>query len=189
MTASASLHNTRLEGGRGLIDTLQRYRTTLPFAEAELACHTQLHAELNAQQARDIATLTAWRSALSARWECEIAAQRVATTVRRALNLAPLQTALPTQGLTAVELLNELRYLEASLAIGQPLAPEHALLANDLSNAMNLLAEAIENTRRCEAERRSALAEQSLLQVLYERALGRTQRLLQDHLPAESSSG
>lgn len=182
------------EGAHNLIQLLERHRTTLPFADEEIAYYTDLRNSLDAQRQRSEETLSAWRSALSRRWACEVAGQRVLIHVQRKIValygddtasirvLAPSRAASP---MTPSDLLNDLRRLEASIALLMPRPPFADESLGQLADAAERLAASIDETASCEAERRTALLDQRLALSLYERACGRTRQLLAEVLGPE----
>lgn len=183
---------TLLEGASQLIALLERHRSSLPFADEELARHRALRHAIDDQHRRGEHALSDWREALSHRWECEVSAQRVYTAALRQLSayysddstyarlVAP---AHPGNSTTASDLLDDMRRLEASIALLNP-RPEFADgCLQQLRAAGDNLAAAIDWTGRCEAERRSILLEQRIASNLYQRACDKTRRLLNSLIP------
>lgn len=170
-----------------MIDLLERHRRDYPFIEEDLARHHTLLAALADQSQRSEHALAMWRTALAQRWSCEVAAQRVYSAVQRQLSafygadpaysqlIAPAQ---PSTVSTPVSLLHEVRRLEAALELMTP----HPLFAGEgrdrLRAAADGLAAAINLTDRCEAERRSVLAQQRVASSLLAQAHERARRRL-----------
>lgn len=172
-----------------IITLLHQLRHRLPFAEEELAHHTQLQTVMAEQQARSAAALAAWRAALAARWECEVRAQRLYRHVRRQIMElasadAPYQHLLEpdSAALTATDLLNHLRRLAAVLRLMHPQPSFAAQALADLTAAADELQAAIAHTDQCEEERRRVQAEQRLLQELCHRSYRRTRHRIAEHL-------
>lgn len=186
------------ESAYNLIRLLERHRTTLPFADEELAYYADLRSSLNAQRQHSEDTLSAWQAALSLRWECEVTGQRVSIHVQRKIvalygdDAASLRVIAPGRAASAMtpsDLLNDLRRLEASIALLMPRPPFADESLGQLAQAASRLATAIDETTRCEAARRTALLDQRLAVGLYERACGRTRQLLAEVLGADPEQG
>jgi hypothetical protein len=182
------------EGAHNLIKLLERHRTTLPFADEEIAYYTDLRNSLDAQRQHSEETLSAWRSSLSRRWECEVTGQRVLIHVQRkivalygddAVSMRVIAPGRLASAMTPSDLLNDLRRLEASIALLMPRPPFADETLAQLADAATRLSTAIDDTARCEAERRTALLDQRLALSLYERACGRTRQLLAEVLGPE----
>ncbi len=174
-----------------LVATLERYRDTYPILDEELARQRALAVAMAEQHERGEQALNEWRAALSRRWECEVNAQRAYCEVERQFGtyyssdsayaqlIAPSH---PTSGSTASDLLHQVRRLEASLELIQPRPPFAAEAITKLRAVAADLADAIEQTARCEVERRSVLTDQRIAANLYERAYERARQLLAHHL-------
>jgi hypothetical protein len=181
-----------LEGASQLIALLERHRSNLPFADEELARHRALRHAIDDQHRRGEHALSDWREALSNRWECEVSAQRVYTAALRQLNeyysddstyarlVGPAHPGNPT---TASDLLDDMRRLEASIALLNPRPDFAEASLPHLRATGDNLAAAIDWTGRCEAERRSILLEQRIASNLYQRACDKTRRLLSSLIP------
>jgi hypothetical protein len=174
-----------------LVALLERYRDAYPLLEEELARQRALTVAMAEQRKRGEQALSAWRAALSRRWECEVSAQRAYCEVERQLGayygsdsayaqlIAP---AHPASGSTASDLLHEVRRLEASLELLTPRPPFAPQASARLRAVAADLAAAIDLTARYEAERRSVLSDQRIAANLYERAYDRARLLLARHL-------
>lgn len=95
-----------------------------------------------------------------------------------------LQLVAPTQpasGLTASNLLTDMRRLEASLTLLRPRPPFAEESLTLMRGAGDRLAAAIEWSDHCEAERRRVLIEQRLAKNLYDRVCQKTRRLVEAH--------
>lgn len=187
MTQTLYTPTTRTDEAHQMIDLLERHRGAYPFLEEDLARHQALLAALADQSRRSEHALDLWRAALARRWSCEVAAQRAYDTVQRQLSafygddpaysqlIAPAQ---PSTLCTPAALLHEVRRLDAALELMSP----RPLFADEgrerLQAAADDLAAAINQTDRCEAERRSMLAQQRVASSLLERAYERTRRRL-----------
>lgn len=170
-----------------LVALLERHRETYPVLEEELAQQQTLTRVLADHRHRGEQALSAWRAALSRRWECEVRAQRAYSSVQRKLEayygpdqayaqlIAPGH---PASASTASDLLHDVRRLGASLELLAPRPPFAAEAMARLRVAGDELARAIEQTASCEAERRSVLTEQRIATNLFERAYTRARRHL-----------
>ncbi len=174
-----------------MVALLERYRTDLPFVDKELTLHQSLRHELETHQRAGERSLAEWRQALARRWECEIAGQRFYMHMHRQLcdyfgaDSPYLKIMLPDNtrsARTAVELLNDLRRLQASLEILQPQPPFVCLELPALTQVCTDLEEALNWTQRCEAQRRTAMLEQRLAHNVYYHARAQTQRLLNEYI-------
>lgn len=174
-----------------IITLLEQLRNRLPFAEEELVYHTQLRAMLAEQQAQSAAALAAWRTALAKRWECEVQAQRLYTHVRQQVieivgTDAPclqLLEAAPAEGAwMATDLLNNLRRLTVVVDLIQPAPLFYKQVRAELQAIADRLANAIQETERCEEERRRVQAEQRMLIELCQRSYRRTRQRIATHL-------
>jgi hypothetical protein len=170
-----------------LVSLLERHSEHFPPLAEELAQQRALAELLAEHHRRGECALSAWRAALSLRWEREVDAQRAYSAVQRELAacyggdpayaqlIAP---AHPGGASTPSDLLHEVRRLEASLELLAPRPPFAAAAAARLRAAASALAAAIERSARCEAERRSVVSEQRMVANLYERAYDRARRQL-----------
>lgn len=174
-----------------MVALLERYRTDLPFVDKELALHQSLRHELETHQRAGEHSLAEWRQALARRWECEIAGQRFYMQMHRQLcdyfgaDSPYLKIMLPDDtrsARTAVDLLNDLRRLQASLEIIQPQPPFVCWQLPTLAHICNDLEEALKWTQHCEARRRTAMLEQRLAYNAYYHARTHTQRLLDEYI-------
>lgn len=190
MTA-ITFQTTPIDPLNQIIALLDQLRHRLPFAEEELAHHTQLRAILAEQQENSAAALAAWRAALAARWECEVRAQRLYAHVRRQVieiagtDTPYLQLFEPDSAagaLTATDLLNSLRRLAAVLSLIKPSPPFAEKALTDLTAMAAELQAAITHTEKCEEERRRVQAEQRLLLALCHRSYRRTRHRIAEHL-------
>lgn len=170
-----------------LIALLERHRATHPILEEELERHRSLCGVLAEHQERGEHALCAWRAAISRRWACEVSAQRAYSAVQRQLAayygpdrayaqlIAPGH---PESASTASDLLHDVRRLRASLELLAPHPPFADEAIARLRESGDELADALEETARCEAARRSVLTEQRIVVNLYERAYERARRHL-----------
>lgn len=170
-----------------LIALLERHRERYPELADELAHQQTLSRVLTEHRQRGAEALGAWRAALSRRWECEVRAQRAYSAVQRQLAayygpdrayaqlIAPGH---PESASTASDLLHDVRRLCASLELLAPRPPFAAEAIAQLQAAGDDLERAVDQTSRCEAERRSVLTEQRIAVNLYERAYARARRHL-----------
>lgn len=170
-----------------LVALLERHRETYPALEEELTQQQTLTRVLAEHRRRGEQALSAWRVALSRRWECEVCAQRAYSAVQRQLAeyygpdqayaqlIAPGHPACAS---TASDLLHDIRRLGASLELLAPRPPFAPEAIARLRDAGENLGRAIEQTSRCEAERRSVLTEQRIAVNVYERAYTRARRHL-----------
>jgi hypothetical protein len=186
-----TLPTSPIEPLNQIIAVLQQLRHRLPFADEELVHHAHLQAMLAEQQKQSAAALAAWRSALAARWECEVRAQRLYTRVRRQVLTLPdaekaymplFESEVGSGTLTAQDLLHSLRRLTAVLSIIQPPPPFAEQALTDLKAIASELQAAIIHTDRCDEERRRIQAEQRLLLELCHRAYQRTRHRIAEHL-------
>jgi hypothetical protein len=187
VTQTLHLPSANLDTTNRMIATLERHRDAYPFLDEDLARHRTLSAALSDQRLRSEYALSLWRTALARRWSCEVAAQRVYHTIQQQLDAAYgadptysqlLAPAQPAAGNTPSALLQEVRRLEAALAL---LAPR-PLFADtgraQLRAVADDLAAAIAQSDHCEAERRSRLVELHLTSNMLERVSERTRRTL-----------
>jgi hypothetical protein len=174
-----------------LIALLERHSDKLPLLDEELERHRSIAHAMAGQTRRAEIALSAWRVALARRWDCEIAAQRAYSVALRQLSLYyggdPAYTLLiappcPGAAITPAELLRDVRRLDASLELLAPRPPFADEVGRRLRASADELAAAIDQTERCEAERRSLLAEQRLASQMLQRAYERTHSLLTRHL-------
>jgi predicted Abi (CAAX) family protease len=147
----------------------------------------ELHHHLSEQ------TLAAWRTALTRRWELEIAGQRLYTRIQRQMldqfgsDSPELQAVAPvrkSQGITPVDLLADLRRTLASLRL---LSATHALLGGEVAELETVcsdLGDAIALTHDLQQKRRNAMIDQRLAQDIYQRVRYETQFWLSKHLDA-----
>lgn len=175
----------------GLVALLERHCDTYPALSEELRRHRTLSRILAQHEDLAARALSAWRAAISERWEREVQAQRVYRLAQQQLGAYygadPAYTQLiapahPGGAITPGELLHELRRIEASLELLLPRPPFAAALLAELQAAREALARAMERTEACEAERRNVLAEQRIAVNLYERAYDRSRRLIVRYL-------
>lgn len=174
-----------------LVALLERHSATFPSLEEELSQQRALAQVLAEHRQRSEQALSAWRAAISQRWDCEVGAQRAYGAVQRQLAdyygadpayaqlIAP---AHPGGASTPADLLHEVRRLVASLELLTPRPPFADEATARLQAATQELARAIDQTARCEAERRSILTEQRIAANLYERAYDRARRHLVRYL-------
>lgn len=176
-----------------LLEILEQHRTTLPNGDEILARHRALHRELELHQHLSEQTLAAWRTALTGRWELEIAGQRLYTRIQRQLleqfgsDSPELQAIAPvrrSQGITPVDLLADLRRTLASLRL---LSSAHTILSEDIAELEAVcadLTDAIALTHDLQQKRRNAMIDQRLAQDIYQRVRHETQLCLSKHLDA-----
>jgi hypothetical protein len=193
MTQQQLLATTLQDATFRLINLLERYSEQIPLLDEELDRHHRIAHAMVEQTQRAELSLNAWRVALAHRWDCEIAAQRAYNGMLRQLGLYYggdpayiMLIALPNSDavITPTELLRNMRRLEASLELLTPRPPFADEVGERLHRSADELALAIEQTDRCETERRSILAEQRLASQLLQRAYERTHSLLTRHLTA-----
>lgn len=185
------------DAARRLVALLEHHCEAFPPLEEELAQQRSLAHMLAEHQLRGEQSLSAWRAALSRRWECEVSAQRAYSAAQRQLAayygpdaayaqlIAP---AHPGNASTPADLLHEVRRLEASLELLSARPPFAAEALGSLRAAGDALAVAIDESARCEAERRSLLLEQRMVASLYERAYARARRQIVRYLPEQGSA-
>lgn len=187
MTALLMLQAPSSEAVGKLVALLERYRDASPLLEEELArqrvfTHTLAEHKIHGERA-----LSAWRTALSRRWECEVFAQRAYRRVQRLLAehygddssyAALLGSSHKGAGSTPSDLLQELRRLDVALGLLAPRPPFADAASAQLRQAGDELEVAIDHSLHCESERRSVLTEQRITMSLYERAYDRARRLL-----------
>lgn len=170
-----------------LVLLLERHSEAFPQLERELRQQRALAQTVAEHLQRGERALAAWRVALSRRWECEVHAQRVYSRVQRQLGdyLGPdplyaqlIAPAHQPSASTPSDLLHELRRLTASLELLVPRPPFADEAADQLQAAAQRLAWSIEETTRCEAERRGVLTEQRIAINLYNQAYDRARCLL-----------
>lgn len=179
------------DAARRLVALLECHREAFPLLDEELTQQRSLAHVLAEHQLRGEQSLSAWRAALSHRWQCEVSAQRAYSAAQRQLCayygpdaayaqlIAP---AHPSNASTPSDLLHDLRRLEASLELLSSRPPFAAEALALLRAVGDDLGRAIEETARCEAERRSLLTEQRMAASLYERAYARARRQLVRYL-------
>lgn len=189
--------STRPGAALDLLSLLERYREAHPSLDDELAQQRALSDTLAEHRRRADQTLAEWRAALSRRWECEVGAQRVYSAVQRQLAayygpdcaytqlIAP---AHPSHASTASDLLHDVRRLGASLELLAPRPPFAAVAVVELRAAGDGLEQALAETDRREAARRSVLAEQRIAANLFERACERARKHLA-HVVGEEIAG
>lgn len=170
-----------------LLSFLELRRTEIPFADEELARHRALRSALDEQIVRGEQALSAWREALSQRWDAEVHGQRVYMAIQRqiadyfgndATYLQLVASSQPSAALTASNLLTDMRRLEASLALLRPRPPFADESLAEIRTAGDRLDGAIAWSEQCEAERRRVLIEQRMAANLYERVCQKTRRLM-----------
>lgn len=170
-----------------IITMLELRRTEFPFADEELARHRTLRTALDEQITLGEQALAEWRQALSRRWEAEIHGQRIYSAIQRqissyfgndAMYLQLVAPSHPSTGLTASNLLSDMRRLEASLALLRPSPPFAEESLTHIRAASDRLAAAIEWSEHCELERRRVIIEQRMAANLYERVCQKTRRLM-----------
>lgn len=191
MTALLVMQAPAPEAVGRLVALLERYRTTSPLLEEELAQQRALTHTLTEHRLHGERALSAWRTALSRRWECEVLAQRAYRNAQRQLgdyygaDTAYAQLIAPAQAgasSTASDLLQEVRRLHAVIELLAPRPPFADEASNRLRLAADELASAIDYSQHCESERRSLITEQRIAVSLYERAYNRARRLLANHV-------
>jgi hypothetical protein len=191
MTALLMLQAPSPEAVGRLVALLERYRHTSPLLAEELTRQQTLTHTLAEHRIHGERTLSAWRTALSRRWACEVDAQRALRKVQRQLtdllgaddaHAALFGSAPGDAQSTPTNLLAELRRLEAAIDLLTPRPPFAESARTRLRLASDELASAIEESQRCENERRSVLSEQRVAMSLYERAYERARRLLSSEI-------
>ncbi len=185
MTSLLAPANTLLDSQR-LIAAFDHLRNELPLANEILDTHEPLHVKLQQTHQVSEQAVTAWRTALASRWECEVAGRRLYKRILRQLiglygEHAPEVQLLSRGGAEAdsspSELLADLRRLGAAFAIGgAPIdTPE---LQGELQQCCAALDRAIETTRQCETQRRNAVLDHRMAGEVYRRARTATHRKL-----------
>jgi hypothetical protein len=189
MTALLAPGDALAESQR-LIAALERQRSQLPFADDILAMHRPTHANLERSSEQSDGAVEAWRAALAQRWECEVAGRRLYKQVVRQLVEHYGDTAPEVQLLsrvdaevnsTPVELLHDLRRLQAALDLGLAALPFASERLAEVERACAALEAAIDTARLCESQRRSAALDRRMAQEAYRRARAATRRVLLDH--------
>lgn len=174
-----------------MIEVLERHRTVLPFADAELVHYQRIRNELEQQRAQSEKALASWRGALNHRWECEVAGQRLFMQMSDKLrhvfgdDSPCLHVITPTDRdghSTADDLLVDLHRLEASLMLIQPPLDGTSGYLKEITSLCNSLQSAIGDTRYWEEQRRSAVVGQRLVYDAYQRTCSKTRRLITEHL-------
>jgi hypothetical protein len=169
MTQQQLLATTLQDATFRLINLLERYSEQIPLLDEELDRHHRIAHAMVEQT------------------------QRAYNGMLRQLGLYYggdpayiMLIALPNSDavITPTELLRNMRRLEASLELLTPRPPFADEVGERLHRSADELALAIEQTDRCETERRSILAEQRLASQLLQRAYERTHSLLTRHLTA-----
>jgi hypothetical protein len=177
-----------------LVSLLERHRAALPFADEELARHQALRTALAERHERSEAALSAWRNAISQRWECEVRAQRSYAAAQRFLESQPdaiaaypylFEMTYTGEPITPSELLSAVRRLATSLGV---MSFDHAATVRaDLIAAADALEIAIELTTQCENERRQMVLEERLTGHLYVRTCAKTHQLITRHFDTTSA--
>lgn len=164
-----------------LLVLLEQHQTC-PDLAAELQQQRGLARLLDEHRQRGEEILAAWRTAVSHRWECEVAAQRAFMLAQRQLKThyeadpARAQLLVPAQrtgSSTPGDLLVEVRRLAASLELLSPPPPFARAAIADLLATSNELELALGETTRLEAQRRALLAEQRIAINFYTQAYNR----------------
>ncbi|MGQ9927696.1 MAG: hypothetical protein ACUVS4_12615 [Chloroflexaceae bacterium] len=183
------------EATGGLVALLERHRADFPQLGEELERQRRLHDTLSEQRERSAQALAAWRAALARRWDCEIAAQRVYADaqceLRRYYRDRPSHARLvapahPDHARTPGGLLRELLRLAATLEVLAPSLPCAAELRAGLCAAADDLAAAIEQTERCEIERRRLHTAERMAAQMALQASERSRRLLSQYVGEEA---
>jgi len=198
MTQVISSHHPTgypIDDSQQFIALLESQAPQHPFVGEELARHRVLYSELQHRQDFNEHTLREWRAALTRRWECEIAGQRLFTQIQRqlrehfgtdSLQVEAVAPVLDSNAVTAADLLMALRRMHAGLTLLQPSPPFVAERLSQLKPVLTALAEALEQTRLCEAARRQAVLNQQLARGAYERARNQTRHLFIEQLGEEA---
>ncbi len=183
------------EANRRLVTLLERHCADFPCLCEELDRHRRLSDALAEQRERSAEALVAWRSALARRWRCEVAAQRIYADAQRQLrryyqnspsHARVVGPAHPDRPCTAGALLQEVLRLAATLEVLAPLPPFAADLRADLRAAAADLAAAIEQTERCEVERRRLRTAERIATQMVLQASERSHRLLSQYVGEQS---
>ncbi|MCX7791386.1 MAG: hypothetical protein N2378_12160 [Chloroflexaceae bacterium] len=183
-----------VEATRGLVTLLERHRADFPQLGEELERHRRLSDTLAERRERSAQALMAWRAALARRWGCEVAAQRIYADAQRLLrryyqdspaHVRVVAPAHPDHVRTADALLQEVLRLAATLEVLALPPPFAADLRADLRAAADDLAAAIEQTRRCEVERRRLHTEEQMAAQMALQASERSRRLLSQYVGEE----
>lgn len=183
-----------VEATRGLVILLERHRADFPQLGEELERHRRLSDTLAEQRERSAQALRAWRAALARRWGCEVAAQRIYADAQRRLrrhyqdspsHIRVVAPAHPDHARTAGALLQEVLRLAATLEVLAPPPPFAADLCADLRAAADDLAAAIEQTERCEVERRRLHTAERMAAQMALQASERSRRLLSQYVGEE----
>jgi hypothetical protein len=182
------------EATRSLVTLLEHHCADFPQLREELECHRRLNDTLVDQRERSAQALMAWRAALARRWRCEVAAQRIYADAQRQLRhyyhdrpsyVRVVAPAHRDHARTADALLQEVLRLAATLEVLTPPLPCAADLCADLRAAADDLAAAIEQTERCEIERRRQRTVERIAAQMALQASERSRRLLSEYVGDE----
>lgn len=181
-----------LNDSKHVLTVLERYRSHLPvWAHEAITHHQTLHRDLKMHLDTSERALNDWREALARRWECEVAGQRFYLELQQQVqdyfggdspHVQVFSLSPDTNARTASELLADLRRTEAALRLIQP---RPSFMEKQLQRLAAICAElhnALEQTYRCEARRRSAMFEQRVALTAYKRARVRTESLFAEYL-------
>jgi hypothetical protein len=174
-----------------LIATIEQLRGELPFADDILALHRPTHHELETSYTRSEDAVTAWRAALARRWECEVAGRRLYKQVVRQLaehyggEDVPAVQLLSRGGAEAdsspVELLADLRRLQAALAVGSESLMFARERLHESEQVCAALEGAIAEANLRETQRRVAVLDNRMAREAYRRVRTETRRALIEH--------
>lgn len=155
-----------------------------PAVAQRLDHHRTLHVRLSQQQAATEHARAAWRTALTARWQSEIVAQRVyLATYQQFVRLYGEGTAImnliePSSDpacLTSDDLERELRRLHAAISL---LAPDNIALQHEVADVLARLGEANSHAATCDNARRHAATEYRFTATACQQAIDETSRRL-----------
>jgi hypothetical protein len=189
MTQICSAQAQTLEESSHLIAILESQTAIPPFARNALARQRALHQHLEEYQHRSEQALAAWRAALTHRWQCEIEGQRHYMLLLKQLrdhygaDSPQLTTVMPTHTTytgSAEDLLHDMQRLHAALRLlpGTPITPQRM---DELATACAELEHALNETYRCETERRNASLDRRLAQDACAHAIAETTEMLARH--------
>ncbi len=176
--------------GDELLAVSQRLLTMLeqhaddPESAQRLHHHRTLHARLRQQQATADHARAAWRTALTARWQSEILAQRVyLATYQQLMRLYSegaaithlIEPSTDPACLTSDDLERELRRIHAAISL---LQPDSLALQCETADALAQLGAANRHAATCDTARRHASAEYRLTATACQQAIDETSRRL-----------
>ena len=180
-----------------LIAVLERNLALVPFAAEQLAVHRSVQTMLIACQQRSDAAVSAWRSALARRWECEIAARRLYKQVQRQYialygsaehpEVQRIASSYDDANTSPKSLLTDLQRVLLDLRVRRDtLVAERQ---SELQHTCDELDTAIHEAEHCEAARRTAVLERRMAQEAFRRARTATQDAFNTHYGTQLAPG